>query len=249
MKSYNVDSFQKFHKVVQGYDEDTIYRGVSRCSFKLIPKVGRKYCSDNYNYNNKYNDLSDYELDIIQKFRKLAFPFLDYSPSKEAEWWEWWAIAQHHGLPTRFLDWSINPLVAAYFAIEDCNQEEDAIVYAVDSNQFNSDIDFENYQLPLDVEEIFLYRPPHINKRITAQSGIFTIHNYPTLPLDETEKPRDKIVKKIGEKYNVDRIIKSKGCKKELKKTLSLYGINKSTIYPGLDGIASYLEWKTLDCH
>ena len=73
------------------------------------------------------------------------------------------------------------------------------------------------------------------------------MHNTPTLPLDETEKPPTKINHHKGEKYVVDRIIISKDKKEEFKKILSLYGLNKSTIYPGLDGIAGYLEWLTLN--
>jgi hypothetical protein len=249
MKTHNIYSFEKFHKIVHKYNGDTIYRGVSKSSFALLPKVGRDHCCTNFNNLGKYKDLTDYEWAILREFRKHAFPFLEYTPTKETEWWEWWAIAQHHGLPTRYLDWTKNPLVAAYFAVEDCNKDEDSVVYAVDSTQFYSDIDFVSYQLPLDIDEIFLYMPPHINKRIIAQSGIFTVHNLPEMPLEQLEVPNDKIKKKRGEKYEVDKLVISIAVKHEFKKVLNLYGINKSTIYPGLDGIASYLEWRSLDCN
>ncbi len=247
MKTCNVDSFGKFHKIVQKYTDEIIYRGVSKASYELIPKVGRKHCSENFNLSGKYKDLIDYEEEILNEFRKYALPFLEYTPSKESEWWEWWAIAQHHGLPTRYLDWTRNPLVAAYFAIEDCNTEEDCVVYAVDQSQF-LDVDYQSYQTPLEVDEIFLYIPPHINKRIIAQNGIFTVHNLPEIPLEQVVKPNDKIKKVRGEKYDVNKIIISISAKKEFKRILNLYGVNKSTIYPGLDGIAGYLEWRSLDC-
>ncbi len=240
-----IKKFQNFHSVVQKYNSDTIYRGVSHLSYKLLPKVGRDKCTENFNRNNGYAALYDYEQSVLLEFQKYALPFVEKSPQSL---WEWWAIAQHHGLPTRFLDWTKNPLVAAYFAVEDCNSDEDCVVYATNSKQFNSYIDISDYPDPLGIDEIFLYYPPHINQRITSQSGIFTVHNQPTLPLDITEKPSTKIRKKKGETYEVDQLIIPKDSKAEFKKVLSLYGLNKSTIYPGLDGIAGYLEWLTLDC-
>lgn len=240
-----IKTFQQFHTVVQKYNSDAIFRGVSHLSYNLLPKVGRDKCVNNFNRNNVYGMLDDYEQSILIEFRKYAQPFVEKLPQSE---WEWWAIAQHHGLPTRFLDWTKNPLVAAYFAVEDCNPDEDCVVYATNSSQFNSFINFSDYPNPLEINEVFLYYPPHINQRIIAQSGLFTVHNQPTLPLDKTEKPSTKITKKRGEKYEVDQLLITKDVKAEFKKVLSIYGLNKSTIYPGLDGIAGHLEWLTLDC-
>lgn len=138
MKKHEINTFQKFHNIVQKYNDDTIYRGVSKSSFALLAKVGRKHCLDNYNRNSKYVDLIDYENAIINDFIKYASEFVSTTNSTL---WELWAIAAHHGLPTRYLDWTKNPLIAAYFAVEDCNNEEDCVVYAVNSSQFNSNID------------------------------------------------------------------------------------------------------------
>lgn len=243
MRQIVVDNFQKFHNVIQKYDSDVIYRGVSRISHNLLPKVGRDKTVSNYNHRGKYHTLDDYEEDIMHEFKQRAIPFINSIPHSE---WEWWAIAQHHGLPTRFLDWTKNPLVAAYFATEDCSIAEDSVVYAVDSNQFNSYIDFS--ENPIGIDEIFLYTPPHINQRIIVQSGIFTVHNHPTIPLEETEKPSDRISKKKGEKYSVDRIVIKRDAKLGFREILNLYGINEATIYPGLDGLSRHLEWLTLEC-
>lgn len=245
MKQIVVDSFLKYHNAIQKYSADVIYRGVSRKSYKLLPKVGREKTLSCYNRHREYGTLIEYEQAIMQEFEKDAIPYIGTTPRSE---WEWWAIAQHHGLPTRFLDWSKNPLVAAYFAVEDCSPEEDCVVYAVDSKQFNANIDLSDTPDPLGIDEIFLYYPPHINQRIVVQSGIFTVHNQPTITLDEAEKPIDRIRKKKGERYNINCIVIKKEKKEEFRKILSLYGVNKSTIYPGLDGIAGHLEWLTLDC-
>lgn len=245
MRQIIVDTFNKFHNAIQRYDSDVIYRGVSKTSHKLLPKVGRDKVVSNYNRRGKFRTLDEYEQSIMREFQKHAIPYINSTPQSL---WEWWAIAQHYGLPTRFLDWTKNPLVAAYFAVEDCSLAEDSMVYAVNSNQFNSYIDLSDTPDPIGIDEIFLYYPPHINQRIIVQSGIFTVHNQPTLPLEETAKPSDRIRKKRGEKYSVDSIVIKTHAKQQFRKVLNLYGINEATIYPSLDGISGHLEWLTLDC-
>ena len=181
----------------------------------------------------------------MQEFQNIAMPFLDNTPQSQ---WEWWAVAQHHGLPTRFLDWTKNPLVAAFFAIEDCNLDEDCVVYACDSTQFNYNIDLSDNPDPLGIQEIFLYNPPHITQRITAQSGLFTVHSDPTIPLDQIERPYvEETDDEHNENYLVDKLVIHKEFKKEFKKILNLYGWNQATIYPGLDGITGHLDWLTID--
>lgn len=71
----------------------------------LVPKIGRLEVD---------RPVIEAERAIFDNFKQQALPFLDRTPDSE---WEWLAIAQHHGLPTRLLDWALNPLVALWFAV------------------------------------------------------------------------------------------------------------------------------------
>lgn len=208
----------EFHKLVQGYETSKhIFRGVRDARHELLPKLGRlKFLKT----------MESDERHMLRLFENYATPYL---PNRDLRKWELLAIAQHHGLPTRLLDWSRNALVAAFFAVE---QEFDgnSAVYVLKDMKF---LDIEKID-PFDVRKVSKFIPRHITPRITAQSGLFTIHPRPNVPF----------VSK-----SVDKLIIANGFRRDLKKLLYRYGVHRAALFPGLDGIASYVEWLRTRSH
>jgi hypothetical protein len=193
-----------------------LYRGVSKKCYKLIPSVSRDI---------KVNvDLTNYELEFLKKFREQAIAYLNPVPKSD---WEFLMIAQHHGMQTRLLDWTANPLVALYFACEkDFN--DDARVYRLENIEH---LDIIN-TVPFEISQDYIIRPPHISPRIAAQSAYFTVNKNPILPLE------------LGSDYHIIVIPSDK--KLGLLRALNLFGINPSFLFPGLDGVSKKLNFEFL---
>ncbi len=220
MNEITVKTFQEFHDIVQHYDPNRdIYRGVLSTEYELVPKLGRKEMLFR-------SSIPVVESEMLRLFKNYAAPYL---PKHELSAWDLLAIAQHHGLPTRILDWSRNPLVAAYFAVEqECNG--DSAVYVLKGKMF---IDIKKNE-PFELNEVSKFIPEHITPRITAQSGLFTVHPDPSKSLDSP---------------SIDKLVISNSFRRELKQTLYRYGIHRAALFPDLDGIAAHIQWLKTDSH
>lgn len=198
---------------------ERIFRGVTNAKYDLLPKIGRPDTRRGRPYS------PDLEKAVLLQFELEAIPYLESVPKHEAEWL---FVAQHHGLPTRLLDWSKSPLVAAFFAIEQGGAHGDAAVYSVPlvDNQWEI---FRGNANPFAVNKVLTVLPPHLSRRITAQHACFTIHPKP----DQPYSPVGLIKAIIGEDVCL-----------RLKQVLDRCGINRSTMMPGLDGISQDISWK-----
>ena len=118
MREDTVHSFADFHDIVQQFELTTIFRGLGKSSYRLIPTVGRLKARS-------AQTVEKLEKRLLQYFKESAGPYLQFTPENDMEWL---ALGQRHGLPTRLLDWTYNPLVALYFAVEK-ESDEDSAVY------------------------------------------------------------------------------------------------------------------------
>lgn len=210
-----INSFEDLHAYVIALEhKPSIFRGVKKSSYELIPSIGRCKPLEQFTLKNM-------EKRMFKLFKESALPYLRFLPRND---WEWLAIAQHHGLPTRLLDWTTNPLAAAYFAIEK-EYDGDSAVYVYFGQE---GVDTNRHSDPFEIETVLRYRPTHVTERIIAQSGLFTIHHEPEKPFDAD---------------NIEKLLIKKECKRDLKKLLYKYGVNRKSLFPSLDSIASDLEW------
>lgn len=241
MKEILLESFEDFIGRVKSYESlFTVYRGVKHKDFDLRPRLGRITFSND-------KDLIREEQIILEWFKARSIPYMTVNT---VEWnnWDWVALAQHHGLPTRLLDWTRNPLVAAYFAVEYehlphelCEHSEESAVYALVSDNIKVVSDkyfgrFENTSDIFDWLDIMKIIPSHIDKRIIAQVGVFTAHPNPTL-------------KNPFRDGQVEKLIIPNDQRKEWKRTLNLLGVNRASLFPDLDNLATYLTWLRNDSH
>ncbi len=196
-----------------------VFRGHSDASYNLIPSVGRgKHTS---------STIEKYEKSLFQQFKREAGSYLDPLPVTD---WEWLAAAQHHGLPTRLLDWSYNPLTALYFAVK-ASDESDGELIALNAPLKAPEIAINNS--PFDVGIAMKYYPNIVSPRIRAQEGLFVICPDPELPLE----------KKLRKTWRIEKILVPAASKARLRYELYRLGVHESALFPDLDGLAARIKW------
>lgn len=209
--------------------------------------------------------LNDIEKRLLSNFRKYAYKFFDVNYSD----WHWISVAQHHGLPTRLLDWSFSPFVAMHFATEDLTKmDNDGIIWCINfketqrflpkdllqildrewANVFPIETladlfpKFEQFDEPDKYADFLLFfEPPSLDERIVNQVALFSFTSRAELQVDEWLAMNSITYPGLCKKVIIPARLKW-----EIRDKLDQSNITERVLFPGLDGLSKWLKrWYT----
>jgi len=170
------------------------------------------------------------------------------APVLEDETINWLMVMQHHGAPTRLLDWSESALVAAYFTCDDLSQkDETACLVALFPSVLNK-YHLEHEGVPSCTHPVIralanaawkkkegpivaAFTPLEFDRRMMVQHTVFTIHRDVT-PLGELANAGDYVA--------ILKIMPS--AKVEIRKRVLQFGMRRGLLFPDLDNLATELK-------
>ena len=245
---HNWDELQKavfadvWDEKVMRYRNNCVFRGAADVKWDLVPSLNR-VCA---------HDLS-LESHVFRQFRKYGYAELaDYSG-----FWSLLPVAQHHGLPTRLLDWTYSPMVAAHFATEDTEYyDRDGVIWQLDLKQFKAQLP-ELLQMKLRESDSNIFTIGMLEKLIPDFDWMKTLSDEPYAVFFEPSSMIDRIVNQyalfsvvsdpavslldLPESEQFTRLIIKKEAKLEIRDKLDYINISERMIYPGLDGICKWI--------
>ncbi len=239
IKEYTVSTIEEFITAINevkekeekgGNESDLIFRGQPE-DWELLPKLARL---------NIKGEIGNIEKLLINKFKRASLPLVEHRPDND---WDVIALGQHHGLPTRLLDWTYSALIALWFAVkdppglDDDGDECNGVVWAFAPSVDDFNIDFTKYT-PFSNRKTKVFRPSVITRRISSQSGLFTVHKFNSggtvVRLENHKDYKPKLTKLIISPEDFST----------LRRRLNTLGVNHSIVFPDLDGLCKHIEWR-----
>lgn len=240
----SIDSWDHYLRLVSEPPlREWAFRGQSDASWPLWPTISRQL--RNRRVVSRY--WTEQEHRLVWIFQRKAVHFLENVPAV-VDTPQWMALMQHHGGPTRLLDFTWSPYVAAFFALE--SSVADAAVWAINAPRLGTHAygpDFPPGDRPPSPEAVLraaglrgrnavaVGEPYFKNRRVVAQSGTFA------WPFDIT-RPLDAILS--TKKGAIIKLVLRAGIRREALRELYRMNITYATLFPDLDGLARSLAFE-----
>jgi hypothetical protein len=221
-----------------------VFRGLARADYTNTTSLARLT-----------GDYAALERHLLRNFRKYA-----HRQTPGPTTWDWLALGQHHGLPTRLLDWTFSPLVALHFATASW-PEHDAVLWSVDCARVHHALPetlramlddegalvFTTEQLALAAPEVddlaalqeddrpfgLFFEPPTFDERIASQAAVLSTLSDPTCDFETWLAGQPG----IGRAWRIPPHVKA-----DARKRLDQAQITERSLMPGLDGLAAWLR-------
>jgi hypothetical protein len=221
---------------------------------------------DSYPLTNGLSRLGPYyptlEQNLIKQFKKYAHADI---VERDTEW-HWLSVAQHHGLPTRLIDWTYSPFIALHFATCELDKyDQDAAVWKVNFSEahtllqdgyteilrrlgariFSVDALAESIKTLAELDRLhapnfdaaIFFEPPAIDERIVNQFAYFSVLSHPTLSMSDW-LVRDSTSAAVS----TTKVVIDKSLKWEVRDKLDQCNMTERVLFPGLDGVCAWLK-------
>ena len=242
MEAIHVSSWEEFIKLSSALD-GWAFRGQKDARWPLLSSLSRyldAFIADKSTWRVR-------EERAIRIFRRKAHNYFP-DASVLANDLRCLALMQHHGAPTRLLDFTKSPFVAAFFAFE--NAVTDVAVYALNTPRLwdatpmknpaltretidpRKEGNFERYFIENDNEIVWTGEPTEMDQRLVAQSGTVVMPGILNTSLDRI------LGQYRGDDALISKIVLPVQMREEAMKSLYRMNITNATLFPDLDGLA-----------
>jgi hypothetical protein len=236
---------QSWRPDLSRYRSNFAFRGLSDVGYDLKTSLIR--------LGGRYWEL---ERHLIRNFRKYAYR----NVVERDVIWNWLTVAQHHGLPTRLLDWTYSPFVAMHFATCRLDRyDTDGVIWCVDyvrchellppslrallelegCNAFTipmlseGALRLDDFDALSEDDFVLFFEPPSLDDRIVNQYALFSVMSNPRAQLDQWLVRHPEIGRKI---------VIPAALKWEIRDKLDQGNITERVLFPGLDGMCAWLK-------
>lgn len=227
MNSIPIKDVPDFLNRLSGYDlvgGTVLFRGQSKRG-NLLPGIARK---------DPTNNTTAVEKTMLADLRRHGLTMIPSYVDIDNDW-DMLVLAQHFGMKTRLLDWTSNALAAIYFACSS-RGKDDCYVYTLEAHSLMLP---SLKGSPFSQRKTRVINPNLSNDRIIAQSGYFTAHRFSEKSGKFVSLERNPEVKKYLKEY----VIAGKD-KVDFLMTLERCGVTSKSIYPDIEGVCRFLNWR-----